>query len=230
MKGELMLDYPSGALPTRTMPVTERMRMLRVSVDIIKGTHLAAHDDRTCDWGWFFRGYNQWHSLSIIIAELSWTQNQPAADEAWSILDVMLEDWDKIYERRRGESAWDHVNTMIARARHLRRLHLPTTLQESSSVQTQAEIYQHLGDSSRTSASLVQGVNIAPSKHHAFPSDFGSNEDDQNTITQPQALNGLALDNGTLPLLDDIDFAAFDTVFGNDDWNLDWDYMGTDLL
>ena len=103
------------------MPADERMRLLKASVDIISFTHVLAWDSRIKDWLWYFRGYVQWQSLAIVVAELSWNSNPEFADVAWQVLDPILADWDRMYRMKRDEPHWNHVNGMIERARLLRR-------------------------------------------------------------------------------------------------------------
>lgn len=102
------------------MPAEERMRLLKASVDIISSTHVLAWDPRIKDWLWYFRGYVQWQSLAIVVAELSWNSNPEFADVAWQVLDPILADWDRMYQMKRDEPHWNHVNGMIERARLLR--------------------------------------------------------------------------------------------------------------
>lgn len=121
IKAQLIVDFPYGAVPTKTMPANERMRLLKASVDIISSTHVLAWDARIKDWLWYFRGYVQWQSLAIVVAELSWNSNPEFADVAWQVLDPILADWDRMYQMKRDEPHWNHVNGMIERARILRR-------------------------------------------------------------------------------------------------------------
>ncbi|CAK4030960.1 aurofusarin cluster transcription factor aurR2-like [Lecanosticta acicola] len=121
IKAQLVIDFPLGTTPTKTMPADERMCLLKSSVGIISITRHLSVDDRISGWLWYFRGFVQWHSLAIVVAELSWNANPEFADFAWQVLDPIFADWDRLYRMKRDEPAWVHVNSMIERARHLRR-------------------------------------------------------------------------------------------------------------
>lgn len=115
-----MVEFPSGTVPSKTMPMRDRMYLLQASVDIIQLTHVLAVDDRISDSLWYFRGYVQWHCLAVVVAELGWNANQAFSNSAWAVLDPMLSDWDAVYKSKRDDPAWEHVNDMIERARSLR--------------------------------------------------------------------------------------------------------------
>lgn len=116
-----MIDFPSGTVPSKTMPLNDRMYLLQASVDIIQLTHVLAVDDRLSDSQWYFRDFVQWHCLAVIVAELGWNTNESFCQSAWVVLDPMLQDWDVVYGSKRDEPAWDYVNVLIERARSLRR-------------------------------------------------------------------------------------------------------------
>lgn len=115
-----MIEFPGGTVPSKTMPLQERMHLLQSSVEIIQATHLLSTDSRISDALWYFRGYVQWHCIAVVVAELGWNVNQSFSNSAWAVLDPMLSDWDEIYETKRDGPAWDHVNAVIERARALR--------------------------------------------------------------------------------------------------------------
>ncbi|WPB06381.1 uncharacterized protein RHO25_011038 [Cercospora beticola] len=131
-KARLLINFPRGTVPTKTMPEEERMILLESSVDIIKRTHALAVDDRISDWVWYFRGYVQWHSLAIVVAELAWSRDESFTNMAWSVLDRLLAQWDKLYQTKKDDPAWTHVNESIQRARKARQ-------QKRSAGATQAE-------------------------------------------------------------------------------------------
>lgn len=119
-KARTIIEFPDGPVPTKEMPKEERMRILRYSVQILHNTHGLAVDERISDWNWYFQGYVQWHALAIVVAELGWSQDNEFSNNAWRVLDPLLTDWDKVYKRKKNDKAWEHVNTLIDRARHAR--------------------------------------------------------------------------------------------------------------
>ena len=119
-KARLIINFHTGTVPTKTMPEAERMTLLESSVDIIKRTHALAVDDRISDWVWYFRGYVQWHSLAIVVAELGWSRDDKFVTMAWNVLDDILVEWDTLYQTKKDDPAWTHVNDSIQRARKLR--------------------------------------------------------------------------------------------------------------
>lgn len=114
------------------MPLNERMHLLQASVDIIQLSHVLAVDHRISDSLWYFRGFVQWHCLAVVVAELGWNPNQSFSNTAWAILDPMLADWDAVYESKKEEPAWHYVNSIIERARSLRRQSRPHAATKST--------------------------------------------------------------------------------------------------
>lgn len=115
-----MVEFPAGTVPSKTMSLQERMYLLQSSVEIIQLSHRLATDDRISDLLWYFRGYVQWHSLAVVVAELGWNANQNFSNDAWAVLDPMLSNWDTVYNANREDPSWNHVNDVIERARSLR--------------------------------------------------------------------------------------------------------------
>ena len=69
------------------------------------------------DWLWFFRGFVQWHALAIVVAELAHSTSSRFAKSAWTVLEPLLQFWDKVYETKHGDAPWDHVNSLIQRSK-----------------------------------------------------------------------------------------------------------------
>jgi hypothetical protein len=105
-KARLLIAFPAGpTLPPSTPPSSARAFLLRSSVHIIQHTHALATDLRLALWAWFFRGYVQWHSLAIVVAELGWRTEEEEevggyedegggsggfGEMAWKVLDPIL--------------------------------------------------------------------------------------------------------------------------------------------
>lgn len=132
-KARLIINFHTGTVPTNTMPLADRMTLLESSVDIIKRTHALAVDDRISDWVWYFRGYVQWHSLAIVVAELGWSRDEKFVTMAWNVLDDILGEWDSLYQTKKDDPAWTHVNESIQRARKLRKRNRLTATSEGHS-------------------------------------------------------------------------------------------------
>ncbi|KAF7189951.1 Bikaverin cluster transcription factor bik5 [Pseudocercospora fuligena] len=159
IKARLIIDFPFGTTPTKDMPKEERMTLLQASVDIIQKTHGVANDERIADYNWYFRGYVQWHSLAIVVAELGWSTNLDFANNAWAVLDPILADWDRMYKTKRDEPAWQHVHTLIERARHIRlqRRQQLAAQKQSSHKRTRTDIsVPALQETPRYSPNVVQ--------------------------------------------------------------------------
>lgn len=120
IKSRLIVDYPLGQVPTKEMTQQERHDLLRSSVGILRISHGVGTNKFIDDWLWYFRGWVQWHSIAIIIAELGGNQNQNFVNTAWAVLDPVLADWDKVYNAKKDEPAWIHVNALIQKARQMR--------------------------------------------------------------------------------------------------------------
>ncbi|KAK4565869.1 hypothetical protein LTR86_003718 [Recurvomyces mirabilis] len=120
VKVRMMIDHPFSQVPTKDMSSLERSQILQSSVAIINITHRMVTDPRVEPWHWYGRGYVQWHSLAIVVAELGRIKDKAFASSAWAVLDPILADWDKLYSQRKEEPAWVHVNALISRARQLR--------------------------------------------------------------------------------------------------------------
>lgn len=102
---------------TRSMTPSQRLDMLRSSVVIIRTDHLVLSNPKTADWFWWFRGFMQWHCLAIVVAEVGNSSNPSLTKAAWAALAPFLEVWDTVYEGKQHDATWEHVNTLIQRAR-----------------------------------------------------------------------------------------------------------------
>lgn len=176
---------------------------------------MLAHDEKLRDLNWFFRGYNQWHALSIIIAELSLNPDGDFIDHAWSALDPILADWDEIFESRKEDPAWNHVNTLIQRAR-LQRQHRSAM---ASLQHAQREM------SSNNPRSTTQSITMQTDDAR-----WQSSADATQQSASHEPLNGLLnggcafadhVDFDMATAAESIDFGAFDQVFNNQVWDFD---------
>lgn len=216
------------------MPANERSALLKASVDVIQFTHVLAIDDRVSDWQWYFRGYVQWHSIAIVVSELSWNTNTQFVDFAWQVMDPVLADWDAIYKTKRGEPAWDHVNNFIERARYLRR---QRKTQREKSKQTRASSptdTRNQRDGSPINARANMPSRSNTSEHQAYPGNTSQQAHTPQSTSIPTSGNDSDISYngqgsivnfhpGYSPssdgLLENIDFSAFDQVFGNGTWD-----------
>lgn len=232
IKAHLQIDFPFGTIPTKTMPADERSTLLKASVDIIHLTHLLAIDDRVSDWQWYFRGYVQWHSIAIVVAELGWNDNAQFVDTAWQVLDPVLADWDAMYKMKRDEPAWDHVNALIERARLLRRQKKAQKDKGRSRYNPSPEEFRRQACASPINAQAIMPMQENGSTYVPY---YGDNTQHTSSTTPqsnsiptpgshpcagPSAL--MNFDSNFSPNfdgLDNIDFNAFDEVFGSGTWD-----------
>lgn len=168
-----------------------------------------------------------------MISALAWSTSRDFVEGAWRILDPILAKWDKVYNMKRDEPAWDHVNALIERARQMRRKHFPKE------------------DKAATTAAAMPIQQVAPAESPAslplngtlglMPSETVTNSIDTAQQYQPAPFNppqlsnlltpsvpfqtgcaptlaGLEGDFGFLDDLQNIDFSAFDAVFGDSSW------------
>ncbi|EME43574.1 hypothetical protein DOTSEDRAFT_54348 [Dothistroma septosporum NZE10] len=240
IKAQMMIDVPSGSIPTKEMPETQRMNLLRASIGVIQTTHVLAIDERIADWIWYFRGYVQWHSLAIVVAELGCSTNMEFTDMAWRVMDPVLSDWDAIYKTRKDEPAWDHVNAMIERARRVRRRRHTHQNKAQRLRQTEADrILQELSPSLPMTPTAVPTHSQTPgyTSSDSVPADHRTvmkahqahmQQFDQNSTLDCQAPGSLTSNGGIMNFdidfdnLDafDIDFGAFDQVFNSNTWEM----------
>lgn len=244
-----MIDYPFGAVPTKEMPPQERFDLLQASVDIIRFAHSVIISDRIEDWKWYFRSWVQWHAVAIVIAELGGCRNQQFVNRAWEVLDPLLADWDKIYQSKQDEAAWDHVHALIERARQMRRQTAPqrqrnvtqsanqnahqtleqTVLQHPAPTQpTSYDTSQHY-DVTGLSVPAYNGIDNASLNmaQHLAGMDYSDQQLGAPTSEIPFQTGNAAImpdaaefdGNFGLFGFDNIDFGAFDAVFGDNAWD-----------
>ncbi|KAK4500985.1 hypothetical protein PRZ48_006791 [Zasmidium cellare] len=229
IKAQLQIDFPFGTIPTKAMPADERSTLLKASVDIIQFTHLLAIDDRVSDWQWYFRGYVQWHSIAIVVAELGWNTNAQFVDTAWQVLDPVLADWDAIYKAKRDEPAWDHVNALIERARLLRR-QKKTQKDKSKPIQNLSPAeFRNQACGTPINAQAIMPMQGNGNGYSAYYNDTSSASASQTSSLPPPGSHPCAgpsalmnFDSNFDPSfagLDNIDFNAFDEVFGSGTWD-----------
>ncbi|KAK6394708.1 hypothetical protein LTR65_001499 [Meristemomyces frigidus] len=241
IKARMIIDYPFGHIPTKDMSAGERLHLLQCSVHIIAFTHVLAIDDRLESWLWFFRGYVQWHSLAIVVAELGHSSNKMFAHSAWAVLDPILADWDKMYQSKKDEPAWEHVNILIERAkqkRHHSGKRAKMTVGEGeqppvhpSDVSSAANIPNHsastmtLQYAPRADMASPMPVGLQTASIASTPQQAPTPRSlDDGSLSQPMAASSIApaldfdVDFGTFDGWDQIDFQAFDAVFGGAGW------------
>jgi len=266
-KVRMMIDHPFGKTPSKDMTPEERYRLLQSSVTIISDTHDAAVDPRIEGWHWFFRAYVQWHSLGIVVAELGRSSNRQFTTSAWAVLDPILADWDRIYQKRKDEPAWDHVNALIERAKEMRLQSVktpaakithrpksdaplpsrpppqkvqrtndsasvapppppalvPTTYIAQQPAPAAAPSYATPPMQGATPEMAAQEI-LTPSSMDAGPSGGANNtitNNNNNHFAYPAytpPMMGFDSSLGTFDTLEDIDFSAFDAVFGSANW------------
>ncbi len=120
IKCRFLVDFAPGQIPTKDMPTKDRFNLLQGSVDILRLYQAVAKYKAVKQWAWYFRGWVQWHSIAIVVAELGHNKNQQFVNNAWRVLDPVLADWDRVFDAKRDEPAWEHVNKLISRARESR--------------------------------------------------------------------------------------------------------------
>ena len=234
------MDFPFSQVPTKEMSPRERFELLQMSVDIIRMTQAVNTNARMQQWAWYFRGWVQWHSVAIVIAELGANKNQQFVNAAWAVLDPILSGWDKVYQSKREEPPWEHVNTLIQRAREMRK-QMPVQKQnqpvEAPSVPQVTNTYPQVDSSSGLDPNLPQmgamwqtpWVGLDNSQP-TVPSMPNPSFTPQQFSTPPSmevpfvtgcapTMPGMESDFGYIEGLDNIDFSAFDAVFGDSTWD-----------
>ena len=136
----------------------------------------------------------QWHSIAIVIAELGGNKNQPFVNTAWTVLDPILADWDKVYRAKKDEPAWVHVNALIEKARQIRR-QIPQVEEHqimsnqlgTDNIQTRASpYYSQISRTNRTPGSGVIGLVPNGAWSSAWDSSNGFNMASETMMSQYQ--------------------------------------------
>jgi hypothetical protein len=224
-----MIEHPFGQTPTKDMTTKERFEILQTSVDIIRLTNAVTSYKPIEQWSWYYKGWMQWHSIAIVVAELGNNTNAQFTKNAWAALDPLMVTWDKVYQAKHGEPAWDHVNVLIEKARQQRQQLLTTTAsQASTAVPTPA--YR----SSMSAEQLLSGIVSNTTGNAYIPVQTANNGAYQPSLPQPQipyatdlpywtgqmpAMTGIEDDFSYLDGLQDVDFSAFEGVFGDPTWD-----------
>ncbi|KAK5736328.1 hypothetical protein LTR17_007492 [Elasticomyces elasticus] len=245
LKVKMMIECPNAhsqvARNSGEMSSQERARILQDSVAIISITHMLTVDRRVEKWHWFIRGYIQWHSLAIVVAELGRMKNKDFTISAWAVLDPILADWDRMYLNKKGEAAWDHVHALISRARQVR-----------DRVDDNARPAPHVCRGLRTpDAGCSGGTWDRPPSFADMPA-ISELQGVQQQVPTPRSSESGNAQQGSwdqsagwdynvdiggfdgLDGFDQIDFQAFDAVFGGDGWqfpspetDVDWAAQAT---
>lgn len=248
----MIVEHPTSQIPTREMSQEARLDLLQSSVILIGNTLGISKSEKLGDWGWYFRGYMQWHAVAIVIAELGRSTNPAFANNAWAVLDPVLRTWDETYKQKRDEPAWDHVNALIEKARGMKRKTLPARSHKApagaipSAPETQSADQQADGSLYPPTAyqpppstpwpAPPDNTTLAPTTVSFFPNFHNPlqhhQHNQQEYASQPsiheccgngfipttmQCENGLGL--GDFDSLENIDFSAFDAVFGDNTWD-----------
>lgn len=165
----------------------------------------------------------------------------------------MLARWDKVYRLKRDEPAWDHVNALIERARRMRSKNFPVN--PTAHENDEPKMLEHSDSSPRDEReeilqpSVSAVTLVAPIGTKNDPGKGQHYETAQSNLTpssnQPKTdvpfqtgcapiMFGFEEDFGSFQGLDDIDFSAFDAVFGDTLWDFttpstDWSTVNLDL-
>ena len=192
IKSRLIVEYPFGQVPTKEMTPQARHDILQSSVEIIRISHSLRPHKGIDDWVWYFRGWVQWHSIAIVIAELGGNKNQHFVNTAWAVLDPILADWDQVYRAKRDEPAWTHVNALIEKARQMRRqLPLPQFETQGTAQNQSTPSHRHAQQSQQDSMlNSRQGQTAASGVMGLVPDSAWQSEWDFST--------GLALSSATI--------------------------------
>ena len=221
------------------MSANARFDLLQSSVDVIRITHTVTAHRQVEDWKWYFRGWVQWHSIAIVIAELGGNKNRQFVNAAWAVLDPILEGWEKVYRIKKDERAWGHVNTLIERARQMRR-HVPAVKQSvqpahapsqalapNTVVTSQGNLQEGASDAQATGPWERDAWNRSTIPETITPQFQDPPYDPKQLAVHPAGAIGIlppfepGLENadfGYIEGLDSIDFSAFDAVFGDTAW------------
>ncbi len=219
VKARLAIDYPFGQLPTKDMTQSERMDLLQASVDILRMSNALLAHKSSESWAWFYRGWVQWHAIAVVIAELGHNTDHQFVDNAWAVLDPILTIWDSVYKVKQDEPAWEHVNTLIERARQ-KRQQLPSqsrthaaTARPAFEGGRQDDLYanSNTGTVAGTPSIAVFGAAALP-----WRASIGDNPPVQGPIP---GMPGLDSDFSFMEGWDGIDLSAFEGVFGDVAWD-----------
>lgn len=112
----LTIQHP-GNLTDNNLPPEQRLEILRLSVLIIRTGYRMLSNPKCPDYFWFFRSYLQWHSLAIVIAEISHSKDAHFVRTAWEVIKPFANIWDKVYRNKSKDKTWDYVDLLITKAK-----------------------------------------------------------------------------------------------------------------
>ncbi|USW51630.1 Putative zn(2)-C6 fungal-type DNA-binding domain-containing protein [Septoria linicola] len=239
-KARLLIKFPTGTVPSRDMAEQDRMTLLHSSVDIINRTHVLAVDERISDWAWYFRGYVQWHSIAIVVAELGWNRDAKFVTMAWNVLDDILLKWDDLYRTKQDDPAWTKVNDSIQRARKARP-YSAAKRPRHSAPQHQPTMPPPNGVATQHVANMQQPLQHRPASisHGTVPQQYTQYPHSVQALTpaytdgqtpESQASGGSGAYEGDSPPdwnfdpFTNLEFNAWNTVLTNDVWD-QWEPM-----
>lgn len=219
------------------MSPRERFDILQASVDILRLTQAVEHYRHGDQWSWHFRGWIQWHAIGVIIAELGHNQNQQFVNNGWAVLDPILAQWDKVYRAKRDEPAWEHVNMLIDRARQKRdqmstRQSVPAPTNDVTSHVSPSKPFTGFHSIWQTPWDSYEGPNPAmPALPDMSATQFNNAQvmpmmscAETSYMTDLDSMPNLDSDFANFEGLENIDWSAFEGVFGD----TAWDFPGTD--
>ncbi|KAK5164642.1 uncharacterized protein LTR77_009848 [Saxophila tyrrhenica] len=218
-----MIDFAIGQAPQKDLSPEDRYKMLQASVDIIRLTQAVITYKAVEKWSWYFRGWMQWHAIGTLIAELGYSKNMQFVNNAWAVLDPILADWERVYEAKRDEPAWEHVNTLISRARE-KRQQVPV---QHDNAQQSASILSAPGHTAVPTAvfSTLWQDNWGQPDNTSAPQQKASHPHAGPASSAPQSMGcapimpGQDWDFGYMDGMPEIDFSAFEGVFGDTAWD-----------
>ncbi|KAF2721132.1 hypothetical protein K431DRAFT_285172 [Polychaeton citri CBS 116435] len=232
VKAQILIDHPFGVLKACLAKPSTRMVHLRRAVFIIERTTALQTDTRCTTFHWFFRHAVQWHALAVVITVLSKSNDEAFCRTAWAALNPLLLIWDKLWESRMHEPAWQHVNALLTEAKLRRQCQsnerssrqqpsdAPTShFTQSSASDAQGLILQNASSDGFTyglsSDQLLYG-SVSPISFNTALSEFPASSGPATGSTGELLGASQALEGDPFATFDP---QAFEEVFGSIDWD-----------
>lgn len=230
----MVIDFPDSHILGAAMTPQQRLQVLRFSVMVVRNTYYIMNDPKAAPFLWFFRSYLQWHSMAIVVSEISNSTDPEFVETAWQAVVPFIKIWHRVYRDKQQHDTWQHVNLLIERAqRNVRKLagqrKAPASVQEHKhttqscsggilpfTIAQSNEPYPI--DMSNIVTQPLQPFDATYMSGGIYPSIVSDHMDYASTMTRHEMMTDPSIDPIDMNQPFNIDYGALQTVFGSSDW------------
>lgn len=96
--------------------VVSRETVLKTATQNLEWCHLLDTESAVANWRWWMNTHVQWHALAATLAELCVQDKGPSVERAWTIVDVVFDDWTARIADSDKNTLWRAIKKLMSKA------------------------------------------------------------------------------------------------------------------